>query len=115
MATIANLGEMLPTALTPSRAIGGGGTGGGTSAGGDGGSNAQEGLGQINNGASAVSRALGTAQNALGAGGGAGLAMNNDLTQPSTSSFKKGGKVNSKGRDWHGFGGGKTGKNNHGF
>jgi len=107
MATIAGLGQMAPTQLTPGRGLGGAGDGGG--------GNAQEGLGQINSGASTVGKALGTAANAIGIGNGAaGLAPVSNLTD-SSASFKKGGKVSSKGRDWHGFGGSKTGNNNHGF
>jgi len=35
---------------------------------------------------------------------------------PKMNRFKKGGKAsNSKEHDWHGFGGSKTGKHNHGF
>ena len=35
---------------------------------------------------------------------------------PKMNRFKKGGKAsNSKEHDWHGFGGSKTGNNNHGF
>jgi hypothetical protein len=34
---------------------------------------------------------------------------------PKINRFKTGGKANSKEHDWHGFGGSKTGNNNHGF
>ena len=34
---------------------------------------------------------------------------------PKMNRFKKGGKAELKNHDWHGFKGGKTGNNNHGF
>jgi len=34
---------------------------------------------------------------------------------PKINRFKTGGKAKSKEHDWHGFGGSKTGNNNHGF
>ena len=97
-----------------------------------GGGSATEGLGQINSGAGTVGSALSRASAALGTGGGQGgmgggpggiLAKLRDNMGgagigPSTVPqpiFKKGGKVSSKGRDWHGFGSSKTGNNNHGF
>jgi hypothetical protein len=74
-----------------------------TSTGGD---SAQAGLGQINTGSQTVGSAIGRASQALGTGG----------SQNSATNFKKGGKVTSKGRDWHGFGiGGTTGDTKHGF
>jgi hypothetical protein len=60
-----------------------------------GGGTAQSGLATIDQGSQVVGQALNQASQAIG--------------------FKKGGKASSKGRDWHGFGGSKTGNNNHGF
>jgi hypothetical protein len=53
--------------------------------GGGGGGSAQDGINQINSGAQTVSGAIGSAQNALGGGGGA-------IPEPQ-STFKKGGSV----------------------
>jgi hypothetical protein len=111
---IASLGGMspAPTQLTigrPRSGIGGG----------MGGGSAQDGLGQINTGAQTVGSAINQAATALGTGGG--MAQNPftsggvDLS-PMMDSFKNGGKVKSKTKDWHGFGkGGSTGNNKHGF
>ena len=89
MASLAQLGTMMTPAdgnspppieppQMPSGPIGGKGIGGG-------GGSAQDGLGQINSGAATVGSAIGTAQSALGGGGG-GL-------QPNTAMYKKGGEV----------------------
>ena len=74
-----------------------------------GGGSAADGLGQINTGAGTVGSALSRASAALGTGGGGGM------VGAGMNPFKKGGKVSTKGRDWHGFGSSKTGNNNHGF
>ena len=79
-----------PSGAMPSP--GGGGGGGGKSA--------QAGLNTVGQGADTISQALNRASDYLGSG---------------NPNFKKGGKVSSKGRDWHGFGSSKTGNNNHGF
>lgn len=63
----------------PKPPTGKGGIGGGL---GGGGGSAQDGLGQVNSGASTIASAIGQAQSALGGGGGA---------QPQT--YKKGGSV----------------------
>lgn len=110
MATIASLGAMTPP-YNPSGTSGTSGTAGTFGGGTLGGSGtAQSGLSQINNGSQTVEQSLATAANALGSGQGSGAMQ----ATPSIE-FKKGGKVSSKGRDWHGFGSSKTGKHNHGF
>jgi len=87
MASIAQLGSMMTpangdaprptdTPQMPSGPIGGKGLGGG-------GGSAQDGLGQINSGAATVGSAIGTAQSALGGGGG----------NPNPTMYKKGGEV----------------------
>ena len=53
--------------------------------GGGGGGSAQDGLGQVNTGASTIASAIGQAQSALGGGGG---------SPPNTAMYKKGGSVN---------------------
>jgi hypothetical protein len=58
--------------------------GGGKGGIGGGGGSAQDGLGQVNTGASTIASAIGQAQSALGGGGGGGA-------QPQT--YKKGGSV----------------------
>jgi hypothetical protein len=120
---ISQLGDMAGTSPTEmSVASGGGGS-------------ATDGLGQINSGAGTVGSALSRASAALGTGGGqggmgdmggvlgrmrAGLGGTPQFSggpapQVTAGPFKKGGKVSSKGRDWHGFGSSKTGNTNHGF
>jgi hypothetical protein len=68
--------------------------------GGGGGGSAQSGLQTVGQGADTISQALNQAGQVLFGGNAA---------------YKKGGKVSSKGRDWHGFGSSKTGNTNHGF
>jgi hypothetical protein len=52
---------------------------------GGGGGSAQDGLGQVNSGASTIGNAIGQAQSALGGGGGGGI------SPPNTAMYKKGG------------------------
>ena len=59
-----------------------------------GGGNAQDGLNEINDGASQVSSAIGTATSALGGGGGNGPPNGNDMGNG--PAFKKGGGVKKK-------------------
>ena len=94
MATIASLAGLMggsdAGALTPGRGPqqidsgtgSGGGSLGGSLGGGGAGGTAQDGLGQVNNGASTIASAIGQAQSALGSGGGA--------------QYKKGGSVGKK-------------------
>jgi len=72
-----------------------GGAGTGLGAGTGGGGNAQDGINEINDGASQVSSAIGAATSALGGGGGGGspLGGNNMGDGPQ---FKKGGGVKKK-------------------
>jgi hypothetical protein len=86
MTSVANLGKMVQIRpFDDPGNVGGGGVayplGGG---GGGGGGSAEDGLGQIDSGASTVRGAISTAANALGGGGG-GL--------PPGAVYKKGGKV----------------------
>jgi len=95
MATIASLaglmggsdaGAMTPAA--PQSIDSGTGSGGGIGLGGTGaGGSAQDGLGQVNSGASTIASAIGQAQNALGSGGGGSMAIEGN------KAFKKGGSV----------------------
>ena len=91
MASIAQLGNMMgglsndvPTPSDTPPMGGSGGIGGGGKGLGGGGGSAQDGLGQINSGAATVGQAIGTAQSALGGGGGGAM---------SPTMYKKGGSV----------------------
>ena len=57
--------------------------------GGGGGGSAQDGLGQVNTGASTIASAIGQAQSALGGGGGGG----GNISPPDAIMYKKGGSV----------------------
>jgi len=86
MTPMATLGGMMndivptdgnTTPQMPKGPIAGGGLGGG-------GGSAQDGLGQVNTGASTIASAIGQAQSALGGGGG---------SPPNATMYKKGGSV----------------------
>jgi len=88
MATIASLAGLMGgsdagalTPVAPQSIDSGTGSGGGSLGGGGAGGTAQDGLGQVNNGASTIASAIGQAQSALGGGG---------------AQYKKGGSVGKK-------------------
>jgi hypothetical protein len=63
---------------------------------GGGGGSAQDGLGQVNSGASTIGNAIGQAQSALGGGGGGGLAQPQMYKNGGAAkkSYTNGGKIN---------------------
>jgi hypothetical protein len=94
MTPIATLGGMTPpstpdTPTVPMPNPGGKGLGGG-------GGSAQDGLGQVNSGASTIGNAIGQAQSALGGGGGGGLAQPQMYKNGGAAkkSYTNGGKIN---------------------
>jgi hypothetical protein len=93
MTPIATLGGMMGGIMPvdgntppemPKPPTGKGGIGGGL---GGGGGSAQDGLGQVNTGASTIASAIGQAQSALGGGGGG------NISPPDATMYKKGGSV----------------------
>jgi hypothetical protein len=94
MATIASLANLMggsgagamtpaaPQSIDSGTGSGGGSLGGSLGGGGGGGGSAQDGLGQVNSGASTIASAINTASNALGGSG-----------QSGRPEFRKGGSV----------------------
>lgn len=80
------LTPVAPQSVDSGTGSGGGGLGIG---GGGGGGTAQDGLGQVNSGASTIANAIGQAQSALGSGGGS-------MAIEGNRAYKKGGSVTKK-------------------
>lgn len=94
MASISSLGESIGISKPGAPGVGGGGIGPTPpSTGPGGGGSASDGLSQIDAGAGTVRTAIGTAANALGAGGGGQSAPNGPFPL-----FKKGGYVTKSGK-----------------